>query len=135
MSNTNENRKPSDVGASSPPNEEAKEQLGSGFAGAEAQGGPAQKQPAQASNRRGAQHEEPAHVRKSFEEGNAPSEQGDQSNPSPERIAQHQQGLKPQSGSHRSGDRSQEAAVSGEPKGEHTRSGRQSVPGDRKPEA
>lgn len=126
-----EDRKPNEIGGRSPATEEAKDQALAGRRGAEAEGGAAERQPSQSSNRRGARHEEPPHVRRGFQEGQAPSDQGDRSSPSPERIAQDQQGMKGGSGSHAAGDRSQEEAVSGEPKGDHTRSGRQSTPGDR----
>ena len=126
-----EDRSPNEVGGRSPANEEAKEQGYAGRRGAESEGGASQGQPAQSSNRRGSRHEEPPEVRRSFQEGRAPSEQGDKSNPSPEEIKQHQQGMKGGSGAHAGGDRSEERAVSGEPKGDHTRHGRQNTPGDR----
>jgi hypothetical protein len=79
--------------------------------------------------------DEPKHH---FEEGHAPSEQGDQSSPSPEQIARNQQGFAGsgtgQSGSSAGGDRSEEQAQRGSPEGGHTRGGRQKLPGDRAPD-
>ena len=112
-----------------PTSEEAKEQGRTGLSGSQAPGGEAEKQPAQSSNRRGARHEEGPEIRTGFEAGQAPSEQGDLSDPSPERIKQNQQGMK--AAGPRREDRSQEEAVKGEPRSEHTRGNRQSVSGDR----
>jgi hypothetical protein len=120
-------------GSGSPASEEAKRQGMSGNAGAQAERTEGTgKQPAQASNRRSAQHEELPEERKSFAPGQAPSEQGDKSHPSPEQIKQNQQGIGRQSGSHAGqGDRSEELAQGGEPRGEHARHGRQNLPGGR----
>jgi hypothetical protein len=113
---------------------ESTEQGRSGRRGAEAEKEEGTgKQPRQGSNRvEAAGDQEPKHT---FEEGRAPSEQGD-GNPSPETIKRNQQGLAGggtgQSGSHGSrGDRSEESAEAGSPREEHTRHGRQSTPGDR----
>lgn len=127
-------RESRDVGSRSPVSEEAKDQEWSG-----ARGGPragrsegTQPQPPQASGRRGAGHEQPPTVRKGFEPGRAPSEQGEKDHPSPHVIARHQQGIEPRSGSHTAhGERSEEEAQRGEPRGEHARHGRQHLPGDR----
>jgi hypothetical protein len=126
------NKKAEDVGSESPTSEEAQQQGMSGDKGgqqARTQG--TAKQPAQASGRRPSEREQDPEVRSGFPAGQAPSEQGD-GEPSPHVIAQHQQGIGRQSGSHSAhGERSEEAAQAGEPEGEHTRHGRQSVPGDR----
>lgn len=129
-----QNRQPDDLGSRSPASEEAKQQGISGNSGARAaQSEGTQAQPSQASNRRGAQHEQSPEQRKHFPEGHAPSEQGDQDHPSPHVIAQHQQGIGRQGGSHAgsAGDRSEEIAQQGEPRGEHARHGRQQTPGSR----
>jgi hypothetical protein len=57
-------------------------------------------------------------------------EQGDQSHPSPHVIAEHQQGIGRQSPSHGGahGNRTEEEAQRGEPRGEHARGSRQHVP-------
>jgi len=123
-----------DVGSRSPVGKEAKEQERSGARGgprASRSGGIPQ-QPSQASGRRSAEHEQPPTVRKGFEPGQAPSEQGERDHPSPHVIARHQQGIEPRSGSHTAhGERSEEEAQRGEPHGEHSRHGRQHVPGNR----
>lgn len=131
-----ENRKQDELGSKSPASEEAQRQGMAGGRGAESEqmsGGGSQ--PEQGSNRSpAARHTQEPEVRKSFEPGHAPSEQGEKGHPSPHVIAQHQQGAEPRSGSHMQGDRSEEEAQRGEPKGEHTvhsRDGRQSVPGNR----
>lgn len=122
----------SEVGSRSPASKEAQEQAMSGSAGARAsQTEGTGRQPEQTSNRRGAEHERAPEERQQFDAGQAPSEQGEKDHPSPHVIAQHQQGIGRQSGSHagKVGDRSQERAMSGEPRGEHTRQGRQQTPG------
>ncbi len=112
-------RDPKDLGSRSPVSEEAKEQNAAGQ-----RGGPRapkeqpekQKQPPQTSGRRGAQHEQPPQERRSFEPGQAPSEQGEGS-PKPGTVAkeQGQQGVKRQSGSHSAkGERTEEEAQKGE---------------------
>lgn len=92
-------------------------------------------QPRQGANRveRPSGESEPKHH---FEPGRAPSEQGEQEHPSPEVVARRQQGFagtgtgaSGSTGAH--GDRSEEEAESGAPKGDHTRHGRQKTPGDR----
>lgn len=125
-----ENRESRERGSRSPASEEARTQGMSGDRGAEAEQTPGVgKQPAQASNRRGARHEQEPEVRKGFPEGQAPSEQGD-GDPSPSTIRDHQQGIQARSGSHGAHtERSEEAAQRGAPKEEHTRHGRQGVPG------
>jgi hypothetical protein len=132
--NTSQNRQAEDLGSRSPASEEAQQQGMSGNRGAQAeQSEGAQGQPAQASNRRPSEHEQSPEQRKHFPEGHAPSEQGEKDHPSPHVIAQHQQGIGRQSGSHAGsqGDRSEEAALEGEPRGEHARHGRQDAPGSR----
>lgn len=128
-------RKPQDVGSRSPAGEEAKEQGMSGARGgpgAAREPDPRPGQPAQASGRRGARHEQAGEARKGFPAGQAPSEQGEKDHPSPHVIAEHQQGVEPQSAAHTAhGKRTEEEAQRGEPAEEHTRDGRQSVPGDR----
>lgn len=127
------NRNTRDIGSDSPASEEAKEQGMSGNKGAQSeQMAGAGGQPSQASNRRNEQKEPLPEQRRDFAPGHAPSEQGETDHPSPHVIAQHQQGIGRQSGSHGAqGDRSTERAMAGEPREEHTRQGRQSVPGDR----
>lgn len=115
---------------------ESTEQGASGRRGAEASKveGTGQ-QPRQGSNRtepRQAESEPKHH----FEAGQAPSEQGDKSHPSPEVIARKQQGLAGSGGGHQGsrgahGDRTEEIASGGEPQGDHTRHGRQELSGDR----
>lgn len=122
-------------GSRSPASEEAKEQRLTGHQGgprASREGESLQGQPPQGSGRRGAAKEEEPRLRKGFEEGRAPSEQGD-GTPGPEKIASGgQQGISAQSGSHSArGERVQEEAVRGEPRSEHIREGRQKAPGDR----
>lgn len=131
MNRSDENRSPKDLGSRSPASEEAKQQSMAGDRGAEAEGGEPQQQPPQISNRRGPEHRTPPQVRKGFPEGEAPSEQGEKGSRSPEMIARNQQGIGARSGKSAGGDRSEEEAVAGEPTGEHTRGGRQSIPGDR----
>jgi hypothetical protein len=79
--------------------------------------------------------DEPKHH---FEEGHAPSEQGDRSSPGPEQIAQNQQGFAGtgggKSGSSAGSERSEEQAQRGAPSEGHTRAGRQNLSGDRAPE-
>lgn len=129
-----ENRGSRERGSRSPASEEARTQEMSGARGAEAEQTPGTgKQPAQASNRRGARHEQEPEARKGFPEGQAPAEQGD-GDPSPSTIRDRQQGIEAGSGSHGAHtERSEEAAQRGAPKGEHTRHGREDVParGDR----
>jgi hypothetical protein len=126
-------KKAEDVGSESPASEEAQQQGRSGDQGAQAgQIGGTGSQPAQASNRRPAEHHQEEERRTHFPPGQAPSEQGEKEHSSPHVIAQHQQGIGRQSGSHGAhSERSEEEAQRGEPAEEHTRSGRQSVPGDR----
>lgn len=110
-------RNPSDrsdpVGSRSPASEEAQAQGEAGAAGARAaQTAGTGSQPAQASNRRDEGKEQEPQRRKGYEAGQAPSEQGDKEHPSPEVIAQHQQGIGRQSGNTAGrGDRSQERAT------------------------
>lgn len=121
-------------GSDSPGSKEAQEQSMAGGQGAQASGSRgAESQPEQGSDRGpAARHTQEPERRKGFEPGHAPSEQGEKGHPSPHVIAQHQQGIEPRSGNHAGGpDRSEEAAQSGEPAGEHTLHGRQSVGGDR----
>lgn len=116
---------------------ESTEQGKSGRRGAEAaqpnRQGDQPRQGAQRTEARSAQSEEPKHH---FASGQAPSEQGEKGHPSPEVIKQHQQGLSGSGTGHQGAggahsDHSQETAVQGEPREEHTRSGRQDIPGDR----
>lgn len=125
-------RQPDERGSDSPGSWEAALQ---GRAGAE--GGPRAertpgtgKQPRQGSNRTETTRQASAE-RTHFEPGEAPSEQGEKDHPSPHVIAQHQQGAEPRSGSHAQGDRSEEAATRGQPRGTHARHGRQKLSGDR----
>ena len=131
----NPDKRPDDVGSRSPGSEEAREQGMSGNQGPQAgQMEGTGRQPPQGSDRApAARHQQPAEERKHFAPGHAPSEQGEKDHPSPDVIAQHQQGLGRQSGSHAGsvGDRSQEEATSGEPRAGHTRDGRTETPGDR----
>lgn len=123
-----------DLGGGSPGSKEAQEQNMAGASGSRASQTPGvQAQPEQGSNRSpSARHDQEAEVRRSFEPGHAPSEQGEKEHPSPHVIAQHQQGMKPRSGSHMGqSDRSEEEAQRGEPEGEHSRHGRQNVSGNR----
>lgn len=126
-------RKPQDRGSRSPANEEAKEQGMSGNRGAEegrVEG--EQRQPPQGSDRApAARHQQPAEERKGFSTGQAPSEQGEKAHPSAEVVKQNQQGATPRSGSHAGGDRSEEEAQRGSPSGDHTRHGREGLPGHR----
>jgi hypothetical protein len=110
-SNTNSRR----PGSSSPASEEAQQQGMSGARGAEAeQTEGVGKQPAQASGRRSAEHEQEPDERKGFTPSQAPSAQGD-GDPGPEQIAEHQQGIRRQSGSHSAhGERSEEEARKGD---------------------
>ncbi|HEX2091091.1 MAG TPA: hypothetical protein VHG28_01770 [Longimicrobiaceae bacterium] len=129
-------RKPQDVGSDSPASREAKEQGMSGTRGgarAAQDPDPTPGQPAQASGRRGAQHEQPPEERKNFAPGQAPSEQGEKDHPSPHVIAQHQQGIEGRSGSSGGahGNRAEEESQHGEPRGGHARHGREHLPGDR----
>jgi hypothetical protein len=131
-----DNRKQNELGSESPASEEAKRQGMAGDRGSESEQMSGRgDQPEQGSNRSpAARHTQDPEVRKSFEPGHAPSEQGEKGHPSPHVIAQHQQGAEPRSGSHVQGDRSEEEAQRGEPQGEHgaaSRHGRQNIPGDR----
>lgn len=128
-----ETRRNDEPGSHSPASEEAKEQ---GFTGA--QGGPREARgegSGDAQPRQGTQHneghgEEPEE-RKSFAPGQAPSEQG-RGEPRPQQIAKNQQGIGAKSGSRGAHDEhGEEEAQRGEPAAEHTRHGRQHVPGDR----
>lgn len=133
-----QNRDARDLGSRSPASEEAQQQNASGQRGgprAEQTPAETQDQVAQTSGRRGAQHRDPASERKSFAPGQAPSEQGEQGSPSPEQIAKNQQGIGGQGGAHGAhGDQSQGVAQRGEPYGDHTRNGRETMPGDRERE-
>lgn len=127
------NRKPTEPGSRSPASEEAKQQGASGQRGGPREGqnpDMTPDQPAQGSGRQGGQ--EPPEERKHFAPGRAPSEQGE-GNPGPEQIAQRQQGIGRQSGSHGArGERQEEESQRGGPQQEHTRAashGRQGVPG------
>lgn len=129
-------KKPQDVGSESPVSEEAKQQGMSGDRGTQASQKPDHRpgQPAQASGRRPAEHEQEPEVRRNFPPGHAPSEQGSKEHPSPHVIAEHQQGKEPRSGSRTAhGNRSEEIAQRGEPEEEHARHGRQHVPGSGDP--
>jgi hypothetical protein len=71
-----------------------------------------------------------------FAPGHAPSEQGDNNTPGPEKIKEHQQGFGGAGGGHHGArgantERSEEIASAGEPRGEHARHGRQHLDGDR----
>jgi hypothetical protein len=125
-------------GSRSPASEEAKQPNAAGQRGgprSEGQRAESDQQVPQTSGRRGAQHEDRPEERKSFAPGQAPSEQGEGEHPSPQVIAQNQQGIRGQSpshGAHR--EQSEEAAQQGEPEGTHTRAaqhGRQQSPGER----
>lgn len=116
-----------EVGSRSPASREAQEQ---GLAGSRSARTPEQdSQPAQASGRSGGGHRQEPEIRRSFPEGQAPSEQGEKEHPSPHVIARQQQGIGSQSGSRAGGTDSEEQAQRGEPSGEHARHGRQKVPG------
>lgn len=122
-----------DVGSRSPASEEAKEQRHAGEQSgprAAQSPGSGQQQPPQGSQR--VSNRQPPEVRRHYAEGEAPSEQGAGGERSAEVIARQQQGIEPESGSHSAhGEHTEQAATSGEPEGEHTRHGRQHVPGDR----
>lgn len=76
--------------------------------------------------------ERPGEGQTGFAAGHAPSEQGESGHPSPHVIARGQQGIGARSGNRPAhGDRGEEEAQRGEPRGEHARHGRQSVSGDR----
>lgn len=125
--------KRNEPGTRSPGSEEAQRQNASGDAGGPRAGQEpgTPDQPAQASGRRGGAHEQPPEERKGFQAGEAPSEQG-RGEPRAQTIARHQQGISAQSGSRSAhGNDTEEQAQRGEPEGEHTRHGRQHVPGDR----
>lgn len=132
-----EQRGARDRGSRSPASEEAKEQGMAGNRGAQAEQTPGmQAQPEQGSNRSpAARHNQAPEVRKGYEPGQAPSEQGEKEHPSPHVIARNQQGIEPRSGAGGAhSDRSEEEAQRGEPAGEHEasgRHGRQSVSGER----
>jgi hypothetical protein len=71
-----------------------------------------------------------------FAPGHAPSEQGDNGTPNPQKIKEHQQGFGGAGGGHHGArgaqtERGEEITSSGEPQGEHARHGRQHLPGDR----
>ena len=109
---------------------ESTEQGQSGRQGAQASQTPgAGKQPRQGSNRTevyGAGEQETQHH---FAPGHAPSEQGEQGSPSPEKIKEHQQGLAGSgTGHHGAGaantDVSEQTATSGEQRGGDVRHGR-----------
>jgi hypothetical protein len=109
---------------------ESTEQGRSGRQGAQASQAPgAGGQPRQGSNRTevyGAGEQETQHQ---FAPGHAPSEQGEQGSPSPEKIREHQQGLAGSGTGHRGAgvadtDVSEETATSGAPRGGETRHGR-----------
>lgn len=81
----------------------------------------------------GAGEREPKHH---FAPGHAPSEQGDDGTPGPEKIKELQQGFGGAGGGHHGArgadtERSEEIASAGEPHGEHARHGRHDLPGDR----
>lgn len=115
---------------------EAKQQALSGRGGAQAAESPGTGSAHQA--RQGANRNEMTTTppdRPGFAPGHAPSEQGDLSSPSAERIRSHEQGYAGtgtgKSGSHATGpDRSEEEAVSGAPRGDQVRHGRQHVRND-----
>ena len=89
-------------------------------------------QPRQGSNRTELYGTGSQETKHHFAPGQAPSEQGSQENPGPERIREHQQGFSG-SGTGQSGstsatgvqaDRSEEMASEGEPRGQEARHGR-----------
>lgn len=98
MSEKPEYRKASEVGSRSPASEEAQEQNASGQRGAPRgeRSAATPDQPAQTSGRRGGRNQDPGEERKSFEAGEAPSEQGDGS-PSAESVSERdsQKGVRP----------------------------------------
>lgn len=116
---------------------DSREQGMSGKRGAQAEQTPGVgRQPPQGSDRAPDQRHQ--HQRREgehhFAPGQAPSEQGEKEHPSPHVIAEHQQGMasRPRSGNTPAhGERSTEISEAGEPREEHTRSGRHDVPGDR----
>ncbi len=118
-------------GGPSPASQEAKEQGMSGHQGgprAEHDSGTGGNAP---QGERRVENDTPHSERKGFEAGHAPSEQG-RGSPKPDTIAEHQQGMKGQSGSHSAhGERSDEITTRGAPQSDHVRHGRQQTPGDR----
>ena len=118
-------------GSRSPASGEAKEQRMSGHQGgpnASQQGGGDGQAP-QGSQR--VENQTEPRMRKGFEAGQAPSEQG-RGSPKPDTIAEHQQGIGARSGSTAGRtDDSEEQASRGEPGGEHARHGRHDLSGDR----
>lgn len=115
MADRNSTTNNSRPGDESPASKEAQQQGMSGQRGAEAeQADGIGKQPAQTSGRRSAEHEQEPEERKSFTPSQAPSAQGD-GDPGPEQIAEHQQGIGRQSGSHSAqGERTEEEARKGQ---------------------
>jgi hypothetical protein len=127
-----------DVGSESPASERAKQQRMSGTSGGPQAGREAprtEKQPPQTSGRRDPAHEHKGSVRKGYEAAEDPEQQGD-GDPGPDRIrkASSQQGHGGAGGGTGGGSTAGERAQAGEPKGAHTRSGRQRTPGDRDPQ-
>jgi hypothetical protein len=122
---------------SSPPSEAMKEQQIAG-----ARGGPQQereepdteRQPPQTSNRRSKAHEH-APKEREFSASNNPNDQGEGS-PGPEQL-KRQSSMQGHGGRSHSGapktPEKDESSQRGEPKEEHTRGGRQKMPGDRDP--
>ena len=94
------------------------------------------KQPPQTSNRRSAQHEHEAKVRKGYEASENPEKQGD-GDPGPEQIKESSsmQGLAGRGnvGRQASAEDVTQRSHEGQPAEGHTRDGRQKVPGDRDP--
>jgi hypothetical protein len=134
-----EKRSAKDLGSRSPASESAKEQRMSGTSGGpQASGEPSKtggKQPPQTSGRRDPAHEHEGTVRRGYEAAQDPERQGD-GDPGPDQIRESSsmQGHGGAGGGSGTGGQAEERGQSGEPQGEHTRSGRQKNPGDRDPQ-
>lgn len=129
-------KNPKDVGRDAPGSRIAKEQRMAGTSSGpqEAREAPeTPKQPPQTSNRRGKAHEHEPTVRKGYEAAQNPERQGD-GDPGPEQISERSS-LQGHAGrSHAGASRPSDVTEQkhkGEPGGEHTREGRQKIPGDR----
>src|SRR5688500_11528900 len=116
--------------------EVAKQQRAAGKRGGPQEARPASsdRQPPPPSKRRSPRHEHETTVERGYEASQNPEKQGD-GDPGPERLRESSsmQGHAGRSHRGRGGSTTTERAHAGEPAREHTRAGRQSVPGDRDP--
>ncbi|MFW6040077.1 MAG: hypothetical protein ACOC9N_03270 [Gemmatimonadota bacterium] len=130
-------RRAPDVGRDSPGEEEARAQRRAGERGGPQEARPpgrTTKQPAQTSGRRSARHEPAPKLRRHFDDGERPSAQRDEGEPSADSVRRRpsQQGIGAKSGSHGArSERVEEEGQKGPPHEEHARHGRQHVSGDR----